>query len=1118
MMFYQNSNDLVKNASSKSGHVQNSSETRRVLMNQVTSINDEVLNSSNNNNNEGTSLSIGTIFQNMVQTMINNVSLSEGMTSAGTLNNNEKGEGGGTFNQSQGLKSQVDQEKKYTKQEIDHIERTNSIVKLIDAGNDNFQTINNNGSLKEGMTSGSTSIRKSWAEVTDSEGITKYGYITRDGVFQIWHFPSSTSYNPNNWLETDKMSQNVSVIGCPSKSKTVQKITISGKWDDLKPYEMAYSSNDAEKANPLFMVINTGVRDEKNTPNRSGLFSCSNENKNIFVTQRPSADFQFKKHDTHDIGCYTIPTNLWNPEKDFENRGFTFQEDLFEASISQCKRRAEDLGSSYFMISAPEKGKPPNRGGCWIYTRSGKPNIDGILNYDANATKCHRVNNQEDGEDGFMQRYNTEDLKRLYGRENSYTDRSVALYVLKTGGPTGVDNEHQNGRGSIGRVAYVDYNGEKRNYPESTLSYVKPTATNPGTYINLGGYDTRSLEDSYSLTQITPGKANAAGNLLYRASRNGWNPAEWWRLCTDKGATYTRAILTDGRVLGSYNSKSWTYNGGWYWVHDKDSFVYDGTKKYYSTHGIWGDGNYAHLVSDNRYFPYFAGYDMIIWSQTLYTIAGAMHSTSDGKGELNSKKWQWEWNGHSLRDLETYQVDPNSFPQTNPPEYERKIRTMAVGQSISTTIEKCGEMCDGDEKCGGFVYTKGNAGSTGQCELKDRKKMYPMGLRTADPTKQLMLKVPIINSSIKDDECKGKNGKYRQVTTTQYAHYPYVGEMSGSSICDIKKLVPKKGTLNAQNPSSMITSVDTAFTDTNASITTYKRQMNSDKNKTKIIMYGPWISKDTEAETVTLDDGKIIYVIYDQEQTKMVSKEDKEEKYYVGKPTELNNEKWEQSATTSGGKFLIKVVAPSAPNSVEDVTQEGFVSYQDTMNGVQRDLEKIAKSEYQRERLLAISEETNKQLISESYKFILWSILAILVVLALIKLKEMFGQDDADEDDGDSGGGGFLATIMGLFSIGKVDTSDIADKTGDIKAGLASAGEEFMKASDELSTNITEGADNLVSSANDAATGAVESAKGLADTVSETATDAVNKVGDTVNGSGSETPPATTGGRRGKKK
>jgi hypothetical protein len=198
--------------------------------------------------------------------------------------------------------------------------------------------------------------------------------------------------------------------------------------------------------------------------------------------------------------------------------------------------------------------------------------------------------------------------------------------------------------------------------------------------------------------------------------------------------------------------------------------------------------------------------------------------------------------------------------------------------------------------------------------------------------------------------------------------------------------------------------------------------------------------------------------------------------------------------------------------------QEGMENenYATTMIGVQQDLEKISKAEYQRERLMAITDESNKQLISQSYKFILWSILAILVVLALIKLKETFGQDEVDEDSGEGGGGGILASILALFSIGKVDTSDIADKTGDFKAGLASAGEQLMQATDQLSTNITEGADNLVSSANDAADNAVESAKGLADKVSETAADTVNKVGDAMSNSGdnSATTPMTGGKKR----
>jgi hypothetical protein len=198
-------------------------------------------------------------------------------------------------------------------------------------------------------------------------------------------------------------------------------------------------------------------------------------------------------------------------------------------------------------------------------------------------------------------------------------------------------------------------------------------------------------------------------------------------------------------------------------------------------------------------------------------------------------------------------------------------------------------------------------------------------------------------------------------------------------------------------------------------------------------------------------------------------------------------------------------------------------TYVDTMKAVQGDLAKIANAEYQRERLIAMTDETNKVLIAESYKFILWSILAILVVMALLKLKEMFGQDDADAA-GD-GEGGLFASILGLFGVGSVKTDDITDRTGDVKEALSSAGAQLKEAGEKLTTGITEGADNLVSSANEAAAGAVEGAKGLADKVSETATDAVNKVGDAVGSAaagtgaagntGAGTGAGTGGGRSG---
>ena len=83
-MFYQNSNDLVKNASISSGHLQNSSQTRDNLIKNIrgsqasrefratNDVNDSTLPSSD-------SLNFGVKFQNIIQGIIQSVSNREGM-------------------------------------------------------------------------------------------------------------------------------------------------------------------------------------------------------------------------------------------------------------------------------------------------------------------------------------------------------------------------------------------------------------------------------------------------------------------------------------------------------------------------------------------------------------------------------------------------------------------------------------------------------------------------------------------------------------------------------------------------------------------------------------------------------------------------------------------------------------------------------------------------------------------------------------------------------------------------------------------------------------------------------------------------------------------------------
>ena len=402
-------------------------------------------------------------------------------------------------------------------------------------------------------------------------------------------------------------------------------------------------------------------------------------------------------------------------------------------------------------------------------------------------------------------------------------------------------------------------------------------------------------------------------------------------------------------------------------------------------------------------------------------------TTSDGRAPFGRSRYTYQQ--YSLRDLEVYSVDANTFPKTL--EFGRRLRTMPVGESITASFEKCRGMCDADEKCGGFVYTKGSAGADGKCELKDREKMYPVGLRVADPTKQLMLKVPTINGSISDEACKtagGGNGAYKMIDSAQYANYPDTGSMASSTKCNIRNIVPKEGTRKPTDLTSMFGAIDKVFDETEQKTADYRDQT---------AIKAPPTSQQLEGMTL----------------------QGRSDSFY----TDASN------------------------------------NYGQAMKGVQDNLKKIANSQYQRERLLAITEESNKNLISESYKFILWSILAILAVLALLKLKEMFGQEDAGDDDsaaddGD-GGGGLLATILGWFGVKSASTSDIPDRTEDVKAALSSAGDQLKETGANLATGITEGADNLVNSANEMATGAVEGATGLVDKAKETASNAIDKIG-----------------------
>ena len=1090
-MFYKNSNDLVKQASVNSGHVQNSYATQQQLINQGHYI-DASNRASIGGSTGSASLDIGAQFQNAMNSLIGSFTYSiEGIDGAGSIPsvaNPETGPVGANGDQTPVLNNIVQQNNNYVEQEETHRNRINAVRNI--AAEDK------------------TNSRGQWAQVIDTEGITKYGYITKDRIFQIWLAPTDPRNNPQNWFETPQVKNNSGVLGCPANSGNLTKLNIGARWDDIKPFDMVYAQNDTSRKTPVFMLTNDGVRDVKRTPNSSGLFSCGNERTNIFVKERPSADFETGNGLNN---CYELQSG--KTANDIIQIGFKKQEDLGKTNIPKCKRRAEDLGRSFFIMSQIDNNRDENRpelGDCYIYERDGKPNMSSIGSVNTSGDKCISVSRNNE-EDGYMMAYSDSNFRKMgvnttktitkqakcpprystntpdsnqdcYAgwhpdcaedchrnscaqsggtwipkdyRYNGYTCRmakpieetvttnSVALYSLKTDGPNGVDQTDRNGRGMVGRIAYIDHNGDKHDYPESALSYIKSgsgsDASGSMTYVNIGPYDTRSAESSYSLREITPGAFSDAGNLLYKASRDGWTPAAFHKKCDNKGPTYTRAIINDGRVLGAYTSLSWSSSVQNY-AGDSTAFLYDGTTKFTPNNSVWGTNPPYSTYMNSSYMPTFGGgHDFYISGQSIYNNAFTF-LTNDKKAPFG--KTAQSYQSFSISDLEVYAVDATTFPKTM--EYAKRVRTMPIGESITATMEKCQGLCDGDEKCGGFVYTKGGSSSDGKCELKDKTKMYPAGLRIVDHTKRLMLKVPSINGTIEDTECaKSGKGQFNLIDSARYMYYPAGGAMNSGTKCNIATMVPKQGNLQMPDVAPAINAVNTQSTTTNTKITEYKNQM----------------SANTDEGFNTLREG------------------------------------------------------------LDIETDPGNSTYGKTMSGVRDTLIKIGNASYQRERLDAIKDESNKLLIAETYKFILWSILAILAVIALLKIKEMFGQDEADTDAdaGGEGSGGILGFITSLFGIGAVKLDDIADKTGDVKTAIGDAGVAIQQTGENLVTGITEGADNLVTSVNDAANNAADGAKNMAVQASETATNAINSIGEAAAGAtgatGAGAGEAKTGGK-----
>lgn len=979
-MFYQNSNDLVKNASNQSGHIQNSNETRQIIVN-----NNRV---SNHQNSVSETLGAGARFGDGAR--------SGDEAGAGVISTSLDF-GSQFLNKVQGLFSL-----KEGNTVPENVVVANTVQTVEQNGINDLAQLKKENGIMNLIQKQDENTRNQWAEVTDTTGVSLYGYVTQNGIFQIWNIPRYSAGVSTSWLDTDKMKKNAGVIGCP-KPNAFKKYKVAGKWSEYKMFDLLYDVDDTAKSNPLFMIT-ANVRNLENSYNKNGIFSCGNEGTNVYVKERPSAVFEMTEtDDSVEPGCYIFNDNV--NDNELRHSGFSLQTDLTASSIAQCKRRAEDLGRSHFLLTPPNPGSLENTGRCWVYDRSGdKPNLAGVMKLDKTGNACHKLANREEGEDEIMANYSTADLPRLYGKVMRVPDPDKPL--------PNPECDHKTRNGCI----FEDYKhlGNGMCVPQSKT---KP-------------------------------------------DENAWCPF-WARIgeCSKNPGYMLYRCQTSCKVRDENELRKWTYDG--LYTYDNDQLK--GWLK--GLHERNGSGVERDAV--NKYINKCKGTKGYTFLDDNYVqptkpqVAGALYSLKKGGptgidlGPVGKIAYI-DHNGERRNYPESAlsYLKPGSYVEMKGYDTRSAESSYNINekQSIYNKSDECRKLCDANEKCGGYVYSKDAADVYGKCELKDREKMFPNGLRIINQTKQLFIKVPTINSTMKDEKCSTANQAsgggevYKAINSAQYSFYPDGGAMTPDFKCDMKSHIPK----------------------------------------------GPG--------TVPVD----FSIITDA----------------VKKAEETTNE--------------ITATFNTAMTNTSPPVREGFkegnrnVSYQDTITDVGKSLKTIANSKYQRERLLALTEESNKTLISESYKFILWSILAILTVLALLKLKEMFGQEDADDSSdnggGEAAGGGLLATILGWFGVGSIKTDDIPDRTEEVKAALSSAGNQLKESGEQLANSVTEGANNLVKSANEAAAGAVESATNLVDKAKETASNAIDRIGTATAAAAAPAAAApapsgaTTGGKSTRKK
>ena len=1082
-MFNQNSNDLVKQASQESQHAQNSYQTKSQLINKLdgklavnSGVNSNIISYSNMNSTgvpESSSIdSVSTQFSNILKNITNYVrtTIIEGLDANDTASASiplsaaaaaassvpasvptptKAPANPASSAQASGLLS---------KEEIDKIVSQNN--EYMQQEQDNTRHINN---VKDIINADDKRTRNSWIQVKDKDGISKYGYITKENIFQVWYVPGDPKNNPVNWFTNEPIKQNNGVLGCPRFPAAINTIEINTTWENIKPYEGVYSTYDSKT--PVFMLTETGVRDINRSYKKSGNFSCGNEMKNVAVSERPSADFDFEPNNNNPYkqGCFVLKPN--KTLKDLEYIGFKLQGDLGKTSISKCKRRAEDLGRTFFFMA---DSQPPTQ-----TATSTQPSRETITLPD-NAQNMQQYR----GKTGPIYKITiTGNINNTVWGTNIYTDDS---FIPKAAVNAGVVRNGERKTVHIemlpGQSSYQGSNNNSaatNNYGAWGGSYKfvdKPVEianevqqTNTDSLKNLKDCYVYSVDGTPTLeTLVSKDEKNSrcySGEL--EAQEDGfmkaYNKSILPRLY---GTSQANTTKTQAKCPPGYNNPTADINNNYCYAGWSNECGEECHKSQCAASG----GTWVPL--DYRYNAYTCQMadsrvdKAVIQSIGLYSLKSSGPTGVDTyepeKPGLVGKIAYINHNGERMeypRDLlkkeygEETKLEDVAFMEVG--NYDTRTVNDTYGVSGAgdngvddISFEDCKKRCFENKESGGFVFTGSKTSGVGKCQLKHKDKMFPFGLRQADPAKTLVLKMPTIQNSVAE-ECrlaskrtsndKDKSAKiqnYQSVDSLQYMYYVDGGMMTTNTKCDITKNITLANKVKPVDGTELARS--------------YKKQLE--------------LTTNTINSALSFGGGG--------------------------------------GARAEGFMNIREGLFTENPAAVTEFTDS---SYNRDISGVRTTIQRLGNASQQQETINAFKEESNIRLIAESYKFILWSILAILAVMAVIKLKEKFiegGQDESITDAISSIGAG--ASSIDL-------SNEIKDKTQSVTDAINDGTSRLKEGANNAMNQIKTGADSIVEGAQNTAEGLKTGITNASGKITDAVSNASNNLlsGNTSSSSGS---------------